>query len=115
MVNNKIITYISFAKKSGSLSLGFDAVKSDVLCKNAKLIILLNDASEKTKKEVQIIAEKYKVKSLILALESKDLLHIFGKKIVVISISNKDLSMAILNSYYSNLLEKKGDIYIDKT
>ena len=115
MINNKIITYISFAKKSGSLSLGFDAVQSDVLCKNAKLIILLNDASKKTKKEVKTIADKYKVKSIILTLESKDLIHIFGKKIVVFSISNKNLSVAILNLYYSNLLEKKGDIYIDKT
>ena len=114
MINNKIITYISFGKKSGSLSLGFDAVQSDVLCKNAKLIILLNDASERTKKEVKTIADKYKVKSIILTLESKDLLHIFGKKIVVFSIANKNLSVAILNLYYSNLLEKKGDIYIDK-
>lgn len=96
IINDKIITYISFAKKSGSLCVGFDSVKSSVMLKKSELVMLFDDISEKTKKEVVRICETNNRKYISLSLTSNDLLHVFHKKSVVISIENKDLVSAIL-------------------
>lgn len=102
MINktNKLITYISFAKKSASLNLGFDSVKSSILSNlsnKTKLVLFLNDISPKTKKEIKRLADINNINCLDLNLNSEDLKHIFYKRVVVISIDDKNLSSAILN------------------
>ena len=97
MIKNKIITYISFAKKAGSLYVGFDSVKSSILSNKAKLVILLKDISEKTQKEIIHISNIYDCKYVFINLTSENFKHIFYKKVVVISIDDKNLSSAILN------------------
>ena len=96
MITDKLVTYISFAKKSGSLYIGFDAVKTSILLKKSKLVLLLDDISIKTKKEIQRISDINNIKCVSLPLKSKDFTHIFYKKVVVISITDQNLSSAIL-------------------
>ncbi|MBP0979750.1 MAG: ribosomal L7Ae/L30e/S12e/Gadd45 family protein [Oscillospiraceae bacterium] len=102
MITNKLITYISFAKKSGSLNLGFDSVKFSILSRKSNLVLFLSDASEKTKKQIKRLADINNINCLNLNLSSQDLIKFFYKKVVVISIDDKNLSSAIFNLINNN-------------
>lgn len=96
MKENKIITYISFAKKSGDVCVGFDAVKASVLKHKSRLVILFDDASDRTKNEFRKISDLNNVECVFLPFKSDMLFDIFYKKVAVISILNLGLSTAIL-------------------
>ena len=51
-MNDKILTLLGFASKSGKLSYGFDAVKTALSQKKSKLVLIANDVSQKSKKEI---------------------------------------------------------------
>ncbi len=96
MKENKIITYISFAKKAGDVCIGFDAVKSSICQHKSKLVILLNDASDRTKNELEKFSNINNIQCICVPFNSDVLLSIFYKKVVAISILNLNLATAIL-------------------
>ena len=57
MLNDKILTLLGFASKAGKLSYGFDAVKTALSQKKSKLLLIANDISPKTQKEIMYFLE----------------------------------------------------------
>ena len=58
---NKVLTLLGFASKAGKLSYGFDAVRTSLSQKKSKLLLLANDISQKSKKEILFFGNKYNV------------------------------------------------------
>ena len=101
-MNNKILSLLGFASKSGNLSYGFSSCLEALGRKKAKLIICAADLSEKTKKEITFHAEKSGVE--VLTLENTDIFTLsnsIGHKCGVISVNEtgfaKSLKEEILN------------------
>ena len=101
-MNNKILSLLGFASKSGNLSYGFASCLETLNKRNAKLIICANDLSEKTKKEITFHAEKLSIE--VLTLETADIFTLsnsIGHKCGVISVNEtgfaKSLKEEILN------------------
>ena len=61
MINNNILGLIGLAMKAGKISFGADSVEED--CKKGKihLLIIAQDASERTQKKFQEITEQYQI------------------------------------------------------
>ena len=101
-MNNKILSLLGFASKSGNLSYGFASCLETLNKRNAKLIICANDLSEKTKKEITFHAEKVSIE--VLTLKNVDIFTLsnsIGHKCGVISVNEtgfaKSLKEEILN------------------
>lgn len=61
MSNKNILGTIGLCRRAGKLIFGFDAVKDEIMKVGSKVsgVIIADDLSEKTKKEVRFICGKY--------------------------------------------------------
>ena len=59
------MVYLGLLLKLEKLFLGFEAIEDGIKRKIVSLIIIANDTSEKTKKEVKFICDKYGIKFVI--------------------------------------------------
>ncbi len=97
-MNNKLLTLLGFATKSGNLSFGLKAAVFSASIGKAKLMIVCNDISEKSIKEVRFHAEKHKVKVMELKnIDTFTLTNAVGRKCGVVSVNDSSFADAILN------------------
>ena len=91
MQKNKVLTYIGFAKKSGNLRTGVNAIST---LKNAYVLIICQSASQNTKKD----ATKLSVKLSCPLIQSKlSVEEITGKEnCKLIAITDENLASAIM-------------------
>ncbi len=92
---NKVIQDISLCKRAGKLILGFDVVKQSLVDNVAMLLVIASDVSPKTRKEVEFLSQKYKVKLVTINITLDELWYILGKRVGVISVIDKALSEKI--------------------
>jgi len=97
---NKIYSMLGIARKGGKISIGYDATCLEIQ-KNKnknKLVMIAVDASEKTKKNIQFICDKYSCK--YIEYGEKELLgQCLGKKMVsVLSINDENMVLYILSN-----------------
>ena len=66
MINNNILGLIGLAMKAGKISFGADSVEED--CKKGKihLLIIAQDASERTQKKFKEISENYNIELIAI-------------------------------------------------
>jgi len=95
---NKIYSMLGLARRGGNISLGFDACISDISKGKSKLVLIAQDASEKTKKNILYECEKYNCK--YIEYGEKELLgQCLGKKALsVISITDENIVSYILKN-----------------
>ena len=87
--NNKFLSFLGIAKKSGNLCLGMDAVKEGILKKkNIKLVLLTKDISESSEDKIKYISSKYNVKTETIDYLMEDIFSTLGKRSGIIGISN---------------------------
>ena len=60
-MNDKTLTLLGFASKSGNISNGADSVKEALKKNKARLVIIAKDISDKSRKEIKFFASKNKV------------------------------------------------------
>lgn len=95
---NKIYSMIGIAKKGGKISIGFDVTCADVKIKKTKLVLIASDASEKTKKNIQFICDKYETKYIEYG-EKEILGKSLGRKVVsVLSINDINIASYLINN-----------------
>ena len=102
--NNNILGLIGLAMKAGKISFGADSVEED--CKKGKihLLIIAQDASERTQKKFKEISENYNIE-LIIDSNIEQLSKTIGK-------SNKAI-LGIKDRNFAKSIQKKyngGDI-----
>ena len=113
-MNDKFLSFLGIAKKSGSLTFGMDEVKSKLLSGNIHLVLVTADISENSFKKIEsFVTEKFGEISLIkLDYTKDDIEKITGKYAAVIGVSDINIARKI-----SLILEQKSernDVYNDK-
>lgn len=99
-IEDKIYGLIGLAARARKIAFGYDSVIDLIKMNKAKLVLVTDDASEKTKKNVSYICDKYNVKLIIFGKKDK-LSHIIGKENkVVIAFKEKNISGEIYKRFY---------------
>ena len=65
MINNNILGLIGLAMKAGKVAFGADSVEETITKRKAKLIIVSNESSERTKSKFIKLCENYKIPIII--------------------------------------------------
>ena len=94
---DKVLTLLGFASKAGRLSYGFDAVCTALSQNKSKLLLMANDISPKSKKEVLFFGEKSKTKAFVLDFDMETLSHAIGRKCGIISVNDESFSKGLLS------------------
>lgn len=92
---NKCYGMLGISAKAGKLVSGFDAVVDGIKKNQVKLVILANDISDKTKKEIEFTCEKFKIPLKVFGTIEQNS-HAIGKKNrAIIGIADLGLAMQI--------------------
>ena len=98
-MNDKILTLLGFATKAAKLSFGFDAVKIALTQSKSKLVLIANDVSQKSKKEISFFSEKFKTKVVVLTnYDMETLSHAVGRKCGIISVNDSSFADGVLSA-----------------
>lgn len=87
-MKEKITQDITLAKRAGKLIMGFDVVKEAMKTKTCKLLLLSEDVSEKTRKEVLFLANKYEMEIVFIDLTLDELWYLVGKRVGVMCLND---------------------------
>lgn len=97
-MNDKLLNLLGLAAKAGKLSYGFDAVRAALSQKKSKLVLIANDVSQKSRKEVLLFSEKFKTKATVLEDHGMDAVsHSVGRKCGILSVNDDSFSDGLLS------------------
>lgn len=94
-MNDKTLTLLGFASKSGNISAGADSVKEMLKKHKAKLVIIAKDISDKSRKEVKYFASLSNTPVMDAEYDIATLSHATGKKGGIISVNEIGFANAI--------------------
>lgn len=94
-MESKLETYLGFAAKAGKLKFGMAKTEESAAKRKSKLIIIANDISEKSKKEMLFTANKYGVTAVVLSCTS-ELEKATGSHGSVISVEDESFAKAVI-------------------
>lgn len=104
--NDKFLSFLGIAKKSGNLCLGMDAVKEGILKKkNIRLVLLTEDISKASEDKIKYISAKYDIKTETIDYLMEDIFSILGKKSGIIGISNINFEKKIKSMIQEKMLK----------
>ena len=78
MVNKKILGLIGLAARARKIAFGADSVEIEIKSKKAKLILVAEDASNRTKEKFQKISEEFDI-PIIIAGTIEEISKVIGK------------------------------------
>ncbi len=87
-MKEKITQDITLAKRAGKLIMGFDVVKESLQNKTCKLLVISEDVSEKTRKEVLFLKNKYEMDIVFVDLTLDELWYLVGKRVGVMCLND---------------------------
>ena len=100
-MNEKILTLLGFAAKSGNLSYGMQSAKYSVLGKKAKLVLVSYEISEKSRKEMAFVCDKSAVKCVVLEeFDINTVSAAIGRKCGILSVNDNQFASAVLKTLY---------------
>ena len=100
-MNDKFLSLLGMARRSGRVSLGHDAVIGSVIRNKAKLCILSKDASDRLKKEISH-ACTYENKNIPVLITNYDILTLssaVGSKAAIVSVDDEGFAKALQEKY----------------
>lgn len=95
MADNKIFGMLGLCKRAGRLVLGFDITKEAIQKGNAFLVLVAKDTSPKTVKEINLEAEKAKIKLETLPFTMDEIGNIVAKRTGVLAVCDKGFAERI--------------------
>ncbi|MBO5908299.1 MAG: ribosomal L7Ae/L30e/S12e/Gadd45 family protein [Clostridia bacterium] len=97
MNNNSVISLLGFAAKAGKLLYGTHSTEWAISVKKAKLVLVAEDISEKSKKEIKFKADKMNVPVVILdGIDTDALSSRIGKRCGIIAVNDEGFANTIL-------------------
>lgn len=84
----KAINLLTICKRAGRIIMGFDAVKEAALEKGVSCVIVAENISLKTLKEVKFFCNNTRTKIVKLDIDSTDIFYALGKEVVVMAIAD---------------------------
>ena len=100
-MNDKFLSLLGMARRSGKLSLGHDASVASIVRNKAKLCVVSSEGSERLKKEMQH-ACKYEDKDIPLLISDYSILTLssaIGSKAAVITVDDEGFAKALIQRY----------------
>lgn len=98
-MSDKILTLLGFASKAGKLSYGFDSVKTALSQSKSKLVLMANDVSHKSQKEVLFFSDRFKTQAKILEdYDMETVSHAVGRKCGIISVNDTSFADGLLSA-----------------
>ncbi len=94
-MNDRTLTLLGFASKSGNISGGADSVKEMLKKRKAKLVIIAKDISDKSRKEIKYFASLSGTPVIDAEYDMDTLSHAIGKKGGIISVNESGFANAI--------------------
>ena len=91
---NRLTAALTMCRKAGKLLLGFDAVKDALQKSQVKCVLLAEDASPKTEKEIRFFAEDVPVRKMPLQMDT--LKQFFRKRTAVFGICEDGFAAKLL-------------------
>lgn len=93
----KSLETIGLCRRAGKLIFGFDAVKDEIIKPGSKVsgVVIADDLSEKTKKEVSFICNKYNKDVISPGIEMEEIKGVIGKFTGIIGILDDGLFRSI--------------------
>lgn len=91
----KIVNVLTICRKSGRFVGGFDAVKEMVQEGNVSCVIVTEDISPNTLKEIKFVCANCNVDIVELEIDSYDMFSVAGKQIVVAAICDYGLAQKV--------------------
>lgn len=97
---NNILGTVGLCRKAGKIVFGFDAVAAAVKDPNVKVggILLAADLSEKSKKEVRFICEKFSVDVTETEITLDEFGSVLGKRTGIIAVTDAGFYGSITKS-----------------
>lgn len=89
---DKLLKLTGLCRRAGKLTIGADPVKDSVISKKSRLVLLAEDSSEHTKKDILTLCHRYSVKAEVINCTKDDMSNAVGKFCTVISICDTGFS-----------------------
>ena len=95
-MNNKVLTLLGFATKAGKLSFGMEAVKTSIKTNKSKLVVMANDVSAKSQKEIAFFTSNKEIEFLVLEnISITEVSAAVGRKCGIISVNDENFAETI--------------------
>lgn len=88
-MNHKLLSLLGIARRAGRLSLGFDVAAEAMTGGKSHLLILADDLSERTLKNIKKIAEQSDTPTIVLNISMEQLGAAIGKTTGIVSVNDK--------------------------
>lgn len=100
-MNDKFLSLLGMARRSGNLSLGHDAVISDVVKNRAKLCILSSEGSERLRREMEHACtyEGKNIPLIVVDYKIAELSAAIGSKAAVLAVADEGFARALAEKY----------------
>lgn len=100
-MNDKFLSLLGMARRSGKLCLGHDAAVSSVVKNKAQLCIVSEEGSERLKKEMKHACsfEGKNIPVIIVNYEITELSKAIGSKAAVITVTDEGFASALVKRY----------------
>lgn len=95
---SKCLNDLGLCRRAGALCMGTDAVKEAVSCKKGVLVVCSQFLSEKSKKEMRFLSQKYGVALCMIDHTFEEIGAIVGKPVGVLCITNESLAKKFLTN-----------------
>ena len=100
-MNDKFLSFLGLAKKSGNLVLGMDAVKEGVIKRNINLVLTANDISDSSFEKINLFCEKNNIKVLKINYKMDEIYFLINKRSGILGIKDENFAKKI-NSMIEN-------------
>lgn len=77
---------LTFCKRIGGLSLGYDAVKTAVLTGKARLVLFAADLSPKTRNQMEYLCRSFEVAVAVLPYTMDECWYLVGKRAGILAV-----------------------------
>lgn len=106
-MNDKFLSLLGMARRSGSLSLGHDAAISSIVKNKAKLCIMSSEGSERLQKEMKHACtfQNKNIPILITEYTITELSAAIGSKAAVITVNDEGFTKALTQRYQTDRKE----------
>lgn len=103
-MNDKFLSLLGMARRSGNLCLGHDAAVSSVVKNKARLCIISLEGSERLKKEMAHACsfEGKSIPVIIVSYDITELSKAIGSKAAVITVTDEGFASALVKRYNEN-------------
>lgn len=101
-MNDPLLSFLGITRKSGNIVFGMDPVKKDLLKEKIRLVLVTNDISKNSLKEIQSALNNKNIKIIQIDNTKDDINSAVGKYSAIIGISNKNFAEKIIALVYKS-------------